>query len=74
MELYLFNNFTLGDLLLILFVLASIVQIFYYLFIFRRVGKVEHKKKKAKKSPVSVVICAKDEAENLKKNLPSILT
>ena len=74
MDLYLFNNFTLGDLLLILFVMVALVQIFYYLFFFRRVGKVDHKKKKVKRLPVSVVICAKDEAENLKNNLSSILT
>ncbi|MDX2442653.1 MAG: glycosyltransferase [Bacteroidales bacterium] len=73
MDLHLFNNFRLVDLLLILFVLAAIVQIFYYLYFFRRVGLSDTKIKKAKKAPVSIVICAKDEAVNLKNNLPAIL-
>lgn len=74
MDLYLFNDFGFWDLLLILFVLAAIVQIFYYLYFLRRVGFVDQKGKNAKKAPVSIVICAKDEAKNLRKNLPAILS
>lgn len=50
------------------------IQVIYYLFFFRRLAfykatpvadSMEH--------PVSVVICARDEADNLMKNLPGIL-
>lgn len=55
------------------FIVVVIIQIIYYLFIF---GKFSfHKKHELapKSFPVSIVICAKNEAKNLKKFLPSIL-
>lgn len=58
--------------LLGLFVFSLIIQVIYYLGIYRRFttykrssGNYEH--------PVSVIICARNEADNLQKNLPSIL-
>ena len=52
----------------------TLIQLFYYLFFFSRL--VFYKKKPVKVSqthPVSVIVCARDEAANLAKNLPGIL-
>ncbi len=50
------------------------IQIFYYLFIFSRIIFVKRKKKEDGSTiPVTIVICAKNELENLQKNLPAIL-
>ncbi len=60
-----------------LFVLLSslAVQLFFWLGFFSRLAyyKPQSLKKKKSPEPVSVVICARDEAKNLKKNLPYIL-
>lgn len=63
----------------IIFVVATIIQLGFYIFAFGKLAlykqsssvEVENKKFAA---PISVVICAKNEAENLTKNLPYILT
>lgn len=50
------------------------IQIFYYLYFFRRLGYYKDPAKESNhEHPVSVVICARDEAENLARNLPGIL-
>jgi cellulose synthase/poly-beta-1,6-N-acetylglucosamine synthase-like glycosyltransferase len=59
--------------LFILFCLVIIVQVFYYLYFFRRLAYyVPSTKKISQEYPVSVIICAKNEANNLVKNLPGI--
>jgi cellulose synthase/poly-beta-1,6-N-acetylglucosamine synthase-like glycosyltransferase len=66
-------NMVLLGLLYAFFAVAGI-QVLYYLVFFSRFIFV--KKKKANDGntqPVSVIICAKNELENLQKNLPSIL-
>lgn len=56
------------------FALAWLVQVVYYLVVYGRVAFARPKtKKEAKQEPVSVIICARDEAVNLKKNLPAFL-
>jgi cellulose synthase/poly-beta-1,6-N-acetylglucosamine synthase-like glycosyltransferase len=52
---------------------AAVIQIFYYLFFYLAVYVHKHSPKKIKKEPVSVIICARNEAENLKNFLPSVL-
>jgi cellulose synthase/poly-beta-1,6-N-acetylglucosamine synthase-like glycosyltransferase len=52
---------------------AAAIQIFYYLFFYLAVYVYKPSQKKTKKEPVSVIICARNEAENLKNFLPSIL-
>ena len=50
------------------------IQIFDYLFFFSRIIFLKRKKKEdGNMPPVSIIICAKNELENLQKNLPSIL-
>ncbi|MEO5997032.1 MAG: glycosyltransferase [Chitinophagaceae bacterium] len=56
------------------FSLVTIVQLFYYLFFFRRLAFFKPKlKEKSQTHPLSVVVCARDEAVNLAKNLPGVL-
>jgi glycosyltransferase involved in cell wall biosynthesis len=53
---------------------SFMVQLYYYLFIFRKVGLKQRKKKpEHTEEPVSVIICIKDESLNLSKILPLIL-
>ncbi len=58
------------------YTLISIVaiQIIFYGFIFGKFAAIKQKKISQSNQPVSVIICAKNEAENLKLNLPSVLT
>ena len=57
-----------------IFVICLIIQLFYYLGIYSRLLFYQKKAIKKKKEPVSVIICAKNEASNLDNFLPSILT
>jgi glycosyltransferase involved in cell wall biosynthesis len=50
------------------------VQVFYYLFFFSRLAFYKKNNKAVNQQhPVSVVVCARDEADNIVKNLPGIL-
>ena len=63
-----------GEILFYLFVAVTIVQVFYYLCFFCRVAFYKSKpKNKSQQHPVSVIICARDEDENLARNLPGVL-
>src|SRR6187455_1195415 len=54
--------------------LVAAVQIFYYLYFFARLANYKVVPKTASQEyAVSVVICARDEASNLVKNLPGVL-
>ena len=55
------------------FVVAVICQIIYYGFIFTQFAFANPTYPQSKKISVSVLICAKNEAKNLQRNLPSIL-
>lgn len=56
------------------FVLVTAIQLFYYLYFFRRVAVYQPgPREKSQQHPVSVVICARDEDENIARNLPGIL-
>ncbi len=64
----------LWDILFILFCGITLVQIFFYSFFFRRIAFFKPKQKvRSLQHPVSVVICARDEDENLARNLPGVL-
>ena len=61
-----------SEIFLGVFVVAALVQFFYYFIVFIRF--LIHKNiDETVKVPVSIVICAKNEQENLEKNLPLIL-
>lgn len=59
--------------------LAFFVQLYFYLYYYRGVIRKSHRISKGKAAlgtaepPVSIIICAKDQAISLEKNLPSIL-
>ncbi|MCB0755103.1 MAG: glycosyltransferase [Flavobacteriales bacterium] len=55
------------------FVAALLIQLFYYLFFFIRLALHRSNSEHGKIEPVSVIICAWNEEDNLKKNLQLIL-
>jgi glycosyltransferase involved in cell wall biosynthesis len=64
----------LGEIVFSVFAAVTIVQILYYSFFFSRVAFYKKKEKiQSQQHAVSVVICARDEDENLARNLPGVL-
>ena len=58
----------------IVFCAITLIQLFYYLFFFTRLSFYKASSKTISQThPVSVIICARDEAANLAKNLPGSL-
>ena len=56
------------------FCIITFIQLFYYLFFFLRLALYKPKPKNISQThPVSVIICSRDEAANLVKNLPGAL-
>jgi cellulose synthase/poly-beta-1,6-N-acetylglucosamine synthase-like glycosyltransferase len=56
------------------FALVTLIQLFYYLHYFKRVAyHIPQEWDQSQEHPVSVVICARDEAANLADNLPGVL-
>ena len=69
-----FQNLPLWQLIVAgCFVGALLVQLFYYFFFFIRLMFHDSPSETGKVEPVSVIICAWNEEENLKKNLQAIL-
>jgi glycosyltransferase involved in cell wall biosynthesis len=68
-----FHNNLFPLILFILFCIAAAVQIFYYLWFYLAVCLKKNNNVQAVSKPVSVIICARNEAENLKSFLPSVL-
>lgn len=68
-------NFThIWQIVFYTFCLITLIQLFYYLFFFIRLAVYKQKPKAISQThPVSVIICARDEAANLAKNLPGAL-
>ncbi|MBN1790383.1 MAG: glycosyltransferase [Bacteroidales bacterium] len=59
---------------LVVFLIAFVIQLFYYLFIYIRFAFHKKKSGPSVRDPVSVIICARNEAENLENYLPVWLT
>jgi cellulose synthase/poly-beta-1,6-N-acetylglucosamine synthase-like glycosyltransferase len=57
----------------LIFSLAAVIQLFYYYFFYLSVYTYKLKTQGKSTHPVSVIICARNEAENLSNFLPSIL-
>ncbi|MEO6963492.1 MAG: glycosyltransferase [Puia sp.] len=66
--------FSWSEIWFALFCLITAIQVFYYSWFFQRLAFF-HKptKEKSQQHPVSVIICARDEAPNLAANLPGAL-
>jgi len=61
-------------LVFVVFCLVTFIQMFYYLFFFQRLAFYKTKPKEHSIAhPVSVIVCARDEANNLENNLPDVL-
>ncbi len=70
------TDFTADSKGLIVFSVFAVVfflQLFYYLFFYARLAFYKPKPEGVEKEPVSVIICARNEEDNLRENLPSIL-
>jgi glycosyltransferase involved in cell wall biosynthesis len=61
------------DILFVILIIAGAIHICYYLFIFSRLAFYKAAEKESRQLPVSVIVCAKNEANNLRKYLNSIL-
>src|SRR5450759_3104826 len=57
----------------LIFTLAAAIQLFYYLFYYLAVYVFKPSGIKTIKQPVSIIICARNEAENLSNFLPAVL-
>jgi poly-beta-1,6-N-acetyl-D-glucosamine synthase len=73
-------NFTIDQTSLVwiiiawMFLASFVIQMFYYLFFYARLSfRNNNAAVISTGEPVTIVICARDEAENLEKNLPLIL-
>ncbi|AUC82386.1 glycosyltransferase [Lacinutrix sp. Bg11-31] len=62
------------DVIFYSFVVVASIQVVYYGVLFGSFSFKDSEKRKTKNSPISVLICAKNEAKNLKRFLPSILS
>ncbi len=60
-------------LLFYIFIVVILVQLFFYGFVFGQLSKHKTQSSSATNIPISVIICAKNEAENLQTFLPSII-
>jgi glycosyltransferase involved in cell wall biosynthesis len=63
-----------GEIIFYSFASATAIQVFYYAWFFSRIAFYKPKgKSQSQQHPVSVIICTRDEDENLARNLPGIL-
>ncbi|MDZ4793458.1 MAG: glycosyltransferase [Bacteroidota bacterium] len=63
-----------GEIIFFIFAAVTAVQVFYYTCFFSRIALYKAPvKTKSQQHPVSVIICARDEDENLARNLPGLL-
>jgi len=60
--------------LLLVFIGITLLQLVYYVFIFGRFSFAKKQNITPKKLPISIIICAKNEEENIKKYFPTILS
>lgn len=68
----LFTDWT--SFIFIAFSLITLIQLYYYWGLFSKLAFFKkYEKEKSQQHPVSVIVCARDEAGNLAKNLPGLL-
>src|SRR5512133_3966584 len=58
----------------LVFTVSAAIQIFYYCYFYLAVHLHRQPEQPAELHPVTVIICARNEAENLRQFLPSVLT
>lgn len=57
-----------------LFIVVTLIQSGYYLFVFGKLAFWKPKKINPKKIPISIIVCAKNEAENVSRLVPLLAT
>lgn len=63
-----------GEIVFYSFATATAIQVFYYAWFFSRIAFYTPKQKiQTQQHPVSVIVCSRDEDENLARNLPGLL-
>lgn len=63
-----------SEIIFYFFTVVAVVQVLYYTCFFRRIAFYTPRPKiQSQQHPVSVIICARDEDENLARNLPGVL-
>ena len=55
------------------FVVTVFIQLIYYIFLFGKFSFSKHHNSANKNIPVSIIICARNEAENIRNNLESVI-
>ena len=63
----------IDQVLLLIIGISFFLQLFYYMYFFLRISLHKNKFEEKNLQSVSIIIAARNEAENLKKNLPSVL-
>ena len=64
----------LWEIVFYIFCLVALIQLFYYSFFYSRVAFYKQQsRQQSQQHPVSVIICARDEDENIARNLPGVL-
>ena len=58
------------DFIFLIFIVTVLIQLFYYLFVFGKFAYAKTQKSTPKKVPISVIVCAKNEAENVIRFIP----
>lgn len=56
-----------------IFIVVIFIQLFFFGYVFPKINKIKNTVYPTLQSPVSVIVCAKNEAENLKHFIPFIL-
>lgn len=63
-----------SEIIFYIFAAVTAIQVFYYTWFFSRLAFYRSRPKdRSQQHPVSVIICARDEDENLARNLPGVL-
>ena len=74
MDLTILQNLNWWQLVFYAFAAITAIQLFYYLWFFSRVAFYKLKKRQRNQQhPVSVIVCARDEDENLARHRPGRL-
>jgi hypothetical protein len=73
MDLTFLQNLNWWQIVFYAFGAVTVIQLFYYLWFFSRVSFYRLKKRaRSQQHPVSVIVCARDEDENLARHLPGL--
>lgn len=67
------NTLMILDIVFYIFVAIVLIQLFYYLGIFSRFAFAKKQQNTPRNIPVSVLVCAKNEEENVKRLIPLLL-